>query len=243
MYYLIAVLLLLQFFCAIDALERGYSYLFVMFVVLFPFMGAFTYFCIEIIPEFYACYLRHYFQYTLTKIEEDPYVTLAKLQQLVVKQPTIDNQHQLAKQYLEVGQAQHALTLLDKILESPFLNCPFILADKAQALFALSQFQEAKFILEFVLNEQKTMTAKLLYARTLANIGEWQNAVREFEALEQSFCGLEASFYFYHHLLEMNQHSRAKQVLHHMQNRYRRLPSHFQIREKMWLNQAQRIQD
>lgn len=234
-------ILLVQTACVIHALHQGYSYAFVMMVLLFPLVGAIGYLLIEFGPMLYEAHIRHNFKKWQ---RTNPYHALATQEQLAYQKPTIENLHNLAKCYLELSHFQAALALLDNLLKNQFSHDDTLLLDKAQALFGLDKYHEAKFVLENLLknkaDEFRCAKAHLLYARTLAALGECQLATREFEHLQHYYTGLEASYYYLQHLRQLNHKARAEEVLRHMRKRLDRLPKHYRGKEQTWLKQAQK---
>lgn len=234
-------ILLVQTACVIHALHQGYSYTFVMMVLLFPLVGAIGYLIIEFGPILYEARILHH----LKKWQRtNPYDVLTSQEQLAYQKPTIENLHNLAKGYIALSHYQAALALLDNLLKNQFSHDRTLLLDKAQALFGLEKHHEAKFVLESLLKNETRAScsakAQLLYARTLSALGEVQSATREFERLQHNDTGLEASYYYLQHLRQLNHKARAEEVLRQMHKRLDRLPKHYRGQEKTWLKQAQK---
>ena len=226
--------LLVQTFCVIHALHKGYPHSFVLMVLLFPLVGAIGYLIVEFGPALYYSHIRT----TLKKMRKpDPQHDLITKHQAALMTPTIENYHALAKCYLSLNEYENALILLDDLLKNQFSHDPYLLLDKAKALFGLKKYNEVKFVLE---NMKGNSEAHLLYARSLAALGETQLANLEFERLQHYYTGLEASYYYLQHLRQLNQQTRAQEVLRHMRKRLHRLPKHFQQKEQSWLKQAQK---
>lgn len=236
----VLAVVLLQVFCVVHALKRGYPYHFVTIILLFPLIGPLAYLIIEMGPTLYYRHFRHLINHIRPK--EDPYQQLVRLQKDVRHHPTIDNQHRLAEIYMQIGQFNEALTLLNNLLQRQFATDPYLLLDKARALFALSKYQEAKSALELLVVENPAFQSpqcQLLLARTLSALGQVQSANDEFEKLESHYHGLESSYYFLQHLKKQNNHPRAREILNNMHHRLQRIPSHYRDTEKNWLKQAQ----
>jgi len=234
-------ILLLQVFCAIHAFNRGYPYNVVMLLLLFPVAGPIAYIAIEFGPDFYHNQLRRFFKAR----KANPQQELRAKQMAANEKPTIDNLHALAQCYLNLNDFQSALAVLDGLLKNQFSHDPYLLLDKAKALFGLEKYNEAKFILETLLSENKNQYSMypqihLLFARSLAALGEFQLANHEFERLQNYYTGLEASYYYLKHLRQHNHQARAEEVLKAMRKRLNRLPKHFQSIEQAWLKQAQK---
>ncbi len=237
----IVATVLLQLFCVVHALRRGYPYHFVALILIFPLIGPMAYLIIEMGPDIYYRHIR-----PLTrrfKPKADPYQALAHLQMQVKNHPTIENQHQLAKIYCQIGQFNEALYLLENLLiQRAFAADPYLMLDKATAYFGLENFEKAKQVLENLKKENpqfQSPESHLLYARTLSELKMWQQADREFESLESHFHGLESSFYYLQHLRKINNQPRAHEVLNNMRNRFQRLPQHYRSAQKDWLKQAE----
>lgn len=235
-------ILLVQIFCVIHALHQGYSHTFVMMVLLVPVVGAIGYLLVEFGPKLYD-------RYIIGNIEKfrkaNPYHELALREQMAYEKPTIENLHLLAKSYLDLSHYQAALALLDNLLKNQFSRDPYLLLDKAKALFGLEKFHEARFVLENLFSQSvgnhSTMAeAHLLFARSLSALGEYQLANSEFERLQNYYVGLEASYYYFQHLRQLNHATRAEEVLKHMRKRFKRLPKHYRGKEQAWLKQAQK---
>lgn len=234
-------ILLVQIFCVIHALHQGYPHSFVMMVLLVPLVGAIGYLIVEFGPAIYYSHVRK----ALKKIRQtNPQFELQKKHQAALIKPTVENCHNLAKCYLRLHDYDQALMLLDSLLKNQFSHDPYLLLDKAKALFGLLKFNEAKFVLAELLNQSTGHSiyaeAHLLYARSLAALGEIQTANQEFERLQNYYTGLEASYYYLKHLRQLNHETRAEEVLRHMRKRLNRLPKHFQQKEQSWLKQAQK---
>lgn len=233
-------ILLLQVFCVVHALNRGYPHSFIMMILLVPFAGALVYLVMEFGPDIYHSHRRIF-----KKARSNPQQELKAKRMAANDKPTIENLHALAQCYLQLSDFQSALAVLDGLLKNQFSHDPYLLLDKAKALFGLEKFNEATFILETLVNQNKNLCsmypqAHLLYARSLAAMGETQRASFEFERLQQYYAGLEASYYYFKHLRLANNPTRAAEVLNHMRKRLNSLPKHFQSKEQAWLKQAQK---
>ncbi|MBI2792466.1 MAG: hypothetical protein HYX61_10955 [Gammaproteobacteria bacterium] len=241
-YLAILATILLQVFCVVHALRRGYPTQFVIIILVFPVIGSLAYLTIEIGPDIYHRFLRRSINNLRPK--QNPFQELAQLQNQVKNHPTAENQHRLSKMYQQIGHFNESIFLLDNLLQQKaFSSDPYLLLDKANAHFALNDFQSTKQILDVLKSENPTFqspTGDLLYARTLSELGFIEEANLAFEVLERHFHGLESSYYFLQHLRKLNDHPRAKEVLQNMQNRFQRLPQHYRHAQQAWLKQAQR---
>lgn len=234
------IIIVMQVACVIDAIRRGYPVQFVALIMFFPLLGPIAYFLIEIVPDLYYTRVRPLFKKLTFK--KDPYQEMIVLQQAVKRSPSIENRHRLALIYLQIGQCKEALDLLDSLLADHFANDPFLLFDKAQVLFEMKEYHQALFILKFLMEENpqfQISQVRLLNARTLAQLGEIQLAVAEFERLENHYSGLESSFYFLQFLKKINNYPRAIEIFRQMQQRYNRFPRHFRAEQKAWMSQAE----
>jgi hypothetical protein len=241
-YVAIAATILLQVFCVVHALRRGYPTQFVLIILVFPLIGSLAYLTIEIGPDLYHRYMRRHINKLRPK--QDPFQELLALQKQVKYHPTAENQHRLSKIYQQIGHFNESISLLDNLLQQKAFSAdPYLLLDKANAHFALNDFQSTKEILDVLKRENPSFQSPagdLLYARTLSELGFVQEANIAFELLESHFHGLESSYYFLQHLRKLNNFPRAKEVLENMQNRYQRLPQHYRQAQQAWLKQAQR---
>lgn len=232
---------------AYAALQRGYSISIAALIFFVPIVGPLAYILYENGPDAY-----YRFKRVIRKINalfgarQAPFKELIRLQQKVRLHPTIENQHRLATIYIQMGQFDESIKLLDNVLsQKVFASDPYLLLDKAQAFFGMQDFEQARLTLDFLFAQNTTfvsVNAQLLMARTLSELGEWQQANREFERLENLHPGLEASFYYLQHLRKLKNESRANEVLKLMHNRFARLPQHHRTSQKAWLKQAQREQ-
>ncbi|MBS0288690.1 MAG: hypothetical protein JSS07_01470 [Proteobacteria bacterium] len=237
-YFTLAALLLLQFHAATQALQRGYPLHLSALIFFIPLLGPLVFWLREIslLTKNYANFMRH-FRSKANLLQE-----LMTLQQQVRNYPTIENQQSLAKLYQSMGKLKEALFLLENLLiHKSFATDPFILLEKAKVHFALSEFVKTKETLDFLLCANprfRCLKVDLLYARTLSELGAWQQANQEFEILQIQFHGLEASYYYLQHLQKMN-NPLAFEILSMMRYRFARLPQHYRSSQKTWLKQAE----
>lgn len=246
-YISFAAILSLQAIYAYQALHRGYTLPIVALIFFMPIVGPLAYMIYEHGPDAYYR-LKRIYRKLNNKLgaQNAPFKELIRLQQRVSLHPTIENQHRLAKIYFQIGNFNESIVLLDNVLSQKVFACdPYLLLDKAAALFAMQDFEQTKITLDILFNTNQNFqspTAQLLLARTLSELGHWREANREFERLESRYHGLEASFYYLQHLRKLNNQSRAKEVLKFMQHRFSRLPQHHRSSQKTWLKQAQKEQ-
>lgn len=125
--YLVLVALL-QIVACLHAVNRGYHYHFVALILIAPVVGACIYFWM-----IYSPFLLPHIESKIRSYKQkkkDPYVEIARLFAEVQSYPTVDNSHRLAQLYIQIGELEAAMSLLDKLLRGHFAACPQLLAEK-----------------------------------------------------------------------------------------------------------------
>ena len=157
---------------------------------------------------------------------------------------TVDNRLRLAREALELGDADQAEMLFRSCRQGPHANEPDILLGLAQAQFARGDAQATRETLDALIAANpsfRSADGHLLYARSLAQLGEHDAALHEYEALSTSYPGEEARVRYAELLVERERFADARTVLADIAKRERTAPAYYRRKEKDWLAQAKAL--
>ena len=173
MHVLMILIPLLQVFFAVHAYRRGYEFTWIFIILMFPLLGILVYLAIDMGPTF-SYRISKFFKKKLAP-RVDPHQELVKLKEEIRKIPTLEKRQRLAMLYFELGLYDEALSLLEQLLNKPFEDDPILLLDKAEILFALKDYDQAKEVLHRLMadNPRGLCTrVENLYEKTLRALGQ-----------------------------------------------------------------------
>lgn len=187
------VLLLTEIYFAVHAARRGRHY-WIYIIIFAPAVGCVAYFFVHVLPE-----LGHsnVVEETGDKIVRAiaPTRNLIRLKEQLEFSDTIQNRQLLAKEYLQIGAYDDAITLFESCLEGIFEREPDIIFDLANAHFLNGSFEEAKKkLIELKETDPDTRNKEplLLLAITHEKLNDIDNALKEYKALADVYPGQEA---------------------------------------------------
>jgi hypothetical protein len=132
-----ALIALLQVFACLHAVNRGFHYHFVALILIAPIVGPFIYFWMIYSPVLLPPMKNKIC--SLSQKKKDPYLEIARLFAEVQSYPTVNNSHRLAQLYIQIGELEAAMSLLEKLLQGHFASCPQLLAEKEKLQQIMSQ--------------------------------------------------------------------------------------------------------
>jgi hypothetical protein len=141
--------------------------------------------------------------------------------------------------------ASEAVTQYQAVLSGIYANDARIQVRLADALLAAGRADEARALLERLIAEQpdfKSPEGHLLYARSLAALGERGKAREEFNVLTGYFVGLEARARYAGILMEWGDRERAHLLIDESLKQAKRMPRYARDMNKPWLTELKRIE-
>jgi hypothetical protein len=188
------IMLAIQIAFAVHAIRRGYPLFWVFLIIFIPLIGCLLYIVMVLLPE--ALQSRTARQGSKAFLKAiDPGKELRKRREALEISDTISNRSALAQEYLKQGMWDDAVQLYERSLEGMYRTDPNLLLGLATALVEARAFGRARETLDTLFQanpEFDDPDARLLYARTLEELGDTEKALAEYAALLQAAPGAEA---------------------------------------------------
>lgn len=175
----------------------------------------------------------------------DPDRELREAQEALDIAATPDNQLRLADALLGAGRASEAAAQYQAVLSGIYVNDARIQVRMAGALLEAGRADEARALLERLIAEQlqfKSPEGHLIYARSLAALGERSKAREELDVLTGYFVGLEARARYAGILMEWGDRERARLLIDESLKQAKRMPRYARDMNKPWLTELKRIE-
>ena len=240
---LIAGSVLLQFFCLVHMVRTGRPYWWLWIILVGSYLGSLVYVFTQVIPDLRDDPRARRAARNVVK-SIDPQRDKRRMEAKLEAADTVDNRLRLAREALELGDADQAEMLFRSCRQGPHANEPDILLGLAQAQFARGDARATRETLDALIAANPTFRSAdghLLYARALAQLGEHDAALHEYEALATSFPGEEARVRYAELLVERERLAEARVVLADVAKRERTAPAYYRRKEKDWLAQAKAL--
>jgi hypothetical protein len=235
------LLLIVQIGFAIHVVKTGRELYWILIILILPLLGCIIYFVTQVLPDMQNSRTVRNAGNTLLKAV-DPQRELRRRRDELEMTDTLDNRLKLADECLEAGMSQDALDLIQSCLKGLHADDPYILLKLAQAQFDLERFAETRETLDRLITANpdfQSHDGHLLYARSLEETGEEQQALLEYEALATAYPGEEARARYGLLLQKHGQPDKAQQVFSDMLLRAKRAPVYYRKKERQWLKVAE----
>jgi hypothetical protein len=239
-YILGFLIIAVQVICAVHALRTGRAYVWLWIILFFPFLGCLIYFIVEVLPG-----LQH--SSTIKRVGSDlvtivdPGRSLRQLEEQLEITDTVKNRQMLARGYLKAGRHGEAIELYQRCLSGPFKDDAALALELAYAYFLNGSYDEAAARLE-ALGEDKlgirSRERNLLYARTLEQLGDIEEALQVYETVVKQASGEEARCRYAMLLERSGQPEKAREVYYEIVTRARRSPRYYRRQQKQWIDIA-----
>lgn len=187
------VMLLVQIGFAIHAIRRGYPLFWVFLIVFVPLIGCLLYIVMVLIPEALQSRTAYQGARALRKAL-NPGKELRRHREALEMSDTVGNRAALAAEYLRQGRLDEAIQLYESSLTGMYRTDPELLSGLAAALVQAGRYDRARETLEalYAANpEYDNPAARLLLARTFAELGEMDRALEEYAGLLRTAAGAE----------------------------------------------------
>lgn len=232
------VIILLQLAVIYHAFRTRRPYYWIFVIMAFPVMGAFIYFMVEVLPGTRQ-------ERQLQKIGQDivkainPDRDLKRHAEELAICGSVENRLKLAGECLERGMFDEAISLYESAREGQYLHAPDLLYGLARARFFNGDHATARQLLTELQQHAPRYYAQevaVMSARAAARTGDRETAIREIEAILETFVGLEARYRYAELLYEDGQPQRARTELERVIDHSRRF--RVSAEERAWAGLA-----
>jgi hypothetical protein len=240
---LTTILFILNAGLILHAVRTGRVWPWLWVILMLPGIGALAYIAMELAPEFMGSRQAQRAQGQLARAV-DPKRRYRELADNLAISDTIVNRVALARECLELEKYNEALTILTGVVEHSQGDEPSFFIDKARAEFGLAKYGEALATLDEVKRrwpDYQSNDGRLLYARTLEELGRDDEAEQEYRALAGSYPGVEPRVRLARALQRRGQVEEARTLAQNVVTELRRSPKHVVKAQGEWLKLAEGI--
>lgn len=185
--------LVIQVALVVHAIKTGRNLFWVFIILFFPLVGALAYLIIEMLPEIGNNRGARRAGKFMTSIV-NPNGSLKKASQHLEVADTVQNSIALGTQYLDRAQYAEAKETFTRCCKGVHADDPVILLGLAKAQFGLAEYEATIQTIETLKQSNPTdrfPEAHLLYARAQEQLGDFDKARKEYEALCKYYPGPE----------------------------------------------------
>ena len=237
---LLALSFIVQASLAVHAYRTGrgrWMYL----IILVPVVGSLVYVLVEILPEMrYSSTGRKASSRIAGLIA--PSDNMAKLRDRLAILDSVENRQLLARECVKAGEYDEGIELYTSCLKGIYKNDLQLTLELANANYLCERYSDAKDIfirLREAHPDFRHAEGHLLFARTLDNLGEEPDALREYKEVAKYYPGEEASCRYALLLKKMGYRQEANEIFNKIILRSRIRGSKKTKREKQWIATAQ----
>jgi|CXWL01.1.fsa_nt_gi hypothetical protein len=240
---IIVLSVVLQFVCIVHAVRTGRPYFWYWIIIMGSLLGVAVYAFTQILPDLqYDPRARRAAQGLIKRV--DPQRDLRRLRDELQRADTVANRLKLGKEFLELGEAGEAEEILRACLKGMHATDADIMLAMAQAQFAQDKFVEAQATLTQLIAANpdfRSADGHLLFARSLEALGRKDEALDEYNTLDESYPGEEARVRKAQLLFALGRAGEAKAVLEKTLARCRVAPAYYRRAQKQWIDQAKAL--
>ena len=211
------------------------------FVIFFlPAVGSIAYAIVELLPEWSGS-IRGQRAMRSVKKTLDPGAELRRRERHLGMSGSVDAARHFARELAENGRFAEAIEHYESALTGLYEHDPDLLLGLAEAQFGDQRYEDAQETLER-LNEQnpeyRSGPAHLLYARTLEQNEDLEEAQKEYEAVAGYFAGAEADVRYARLLEKLGKHDEALRHYEDVLAAAELGPRHYRKAQKEWIGEA-----
>ncbi len=231
---------IIQVLFVLHILKTGRNTTWIWIVVMLPAAGSIAYIIMELLPEFMGTRTA---SKASRKIESiiNPNKGINTASKEYIISDSVENTMRLANELLEKGLYEEAAAKYRKCLSGIYEYDAYIMFGLAKAEYGLKNYSEVKQILDNLIKHNpnfKNARAHLLYAKTLAHLGNTDAAIIEYEALHESYPGPEASYRYAILLRDKGNNEKANQILEAIMTTAKVSDQFYKARYKKWIKKA-----
>ena len=224
----------------VHILKTGRNTTWIWVVMMLPAAGAAAYFFIEILPDLLGTRTGWKAKKAVNDLIS-PNRDLNRASNDFEMADTVGTSSRLAEEHLAKEQYQDAKDLYSKCLSGLYEDDPNFLYGRAQAEYGLEEYADVKQTLDDLIRLNpnfKNVDAHLLYAKNLLKLGSTQEALKEFEVLDETFPGPEATYRYAMILKDQDQPDKAKALFEKVLKNAQLSDKHYRSRYKAWIKLA-----
>jgi hypothetical protein len=234
--------LLAQIFFAVHAIKTGRDRYWLFIIILFPGIGCLIYFFSEYLPDLKQSHKMRQFKSGVEDVV-NPGKKMRKLEEQLELTPSTNNKKALAKEYVNAGMFDQAISLYESCLQGMSKDDPYIMEGLSCAYFFKGDYTTAKRTLEKLKQlreDEKNDEFDLLYARTLEVLGEIDAAREVYAKTVKNFSGEEARCRYASFLKQQGELEEAIQLYEQIIKNARLSPKYYRKEQKRWLDIAKK---
>lgn len=175
----------------------------------------------------------------------DPTRELRDAQEALEGAATPNNRLRLADALLESGRASEAVVQYQAVLNGVHADDAHVQIKLSRALLEAGNPNHARELLDRLIREQpklKSPEGHLIYARSVAALGDRVKAREEFESLVTYFAGMEARAHYAEVLLAWKDTKRCRELLDECSKIAKRMPGGARDINREWLARLKKVE-
>lgn len=183
---------------AAHAAQRGHGWHWICIILFCPILGLIVYAYFVAIPE-----MQHARAVQAISSEAKPFrdgeSEIQYYRQKLDLTDTVSNRTKLAEALVEHGRPEEAMPLYEQSLQGPYQNDLQLLQGLAQAAFTAHDYERTREVLSTLIKahpDAKLQESRLLYARTLDALNEFETACQAYQQLAAIYRGPEAKYHY-----------------------------------------------
>lgn len=241
--YLFGVSAVLQFLCIVHMIRSGRPYWWTWIILAGSFLGVAAYVFTQVLPDLQNDPRTRNAARAMHK-KLDPTRDLRRLRDELTRADTVQNRLKLAGEFMNLGEYAEAEGILRACLKGLHATDADILLAQARAQFGQGKAAETVATLDALIAANpgfKSSDGHLLYARSLEALDRPQDALKEYEALAESYPGEEARVRLAELLRKLGRDADAREVLRKVLERVRIAPSYYRKAQRDWTQRAEQM--
>ncbi|PWQ97977.1 tetratricopeptide repeat protein [Leucothrix pacifica] len=237
-FFILSVIVQIAF--VIHIMKTGRNTTWIWVVMMLPGAGAAAYFFIEILPDLLGTRTGWKARKAVNDLIS-PNRDLKRASNDFEMADTVENSSRLAAEHLAKEQFQEAKALYDKCLSGIHEDDPHLMYGRAQAEYGLEEYEQVRHTLDTLIKlnpDFKNVDAHLLYAKNLVKLNEIDLALKEFEVLDETFPGPEATYRYAKILEGLDRDDEAEALFEKILKNAKLSDKHYRSRYKAWIKLA-----
>jgi hypothetical protein len=233
--YFYYIVLALNIFCVIHMIRRGTVTRWIWLVIFIPIIGSLVYIYYEVLPNR---------RIDTSKIDLgamlNPGSKLKKLEDEMRFTDTFANKVKLADTYLASGYTDKAIELYESSMAGAFVENEYVMAQLVIAYYDKQEYEPSITMAQkiYKLPQFARSKAHLLYARSLENTGNVEQAETEFKLMKGRFSYFQQRYEYGQFLLRAGRDQEAANMFTEMLNEEKHLGSVERRTSREWFAKA-----